>query len=66
MEKKGRLTRREFLSLSAAGAGMLALSGIPNPGFAAEKKPKYGGRMRIAYPFGSRGLDAHKNQEFMD
>ncbi len=31
-----------------------------------EKKPKYGGRLRVGERFGSPGLDAHKNQEFMD
>jgi peptide/nickel transport system substrate-binding protein len=61
-----RLTRRDFLDLSLLGMGGLALFGIPDPGYAAEKKPKYGGRIKVAYPFGSRGLDAHKNQEFMD
>ena len=61
-----RLTRREFVYLSAMGMGGLALSGIPEAGYSAEKKPKYGGRIKVAYPFGSSGLDAHRNQEFMD
>lgn len=66
MEKKQEITRRKFLSWSAVGMGALALSGFSKSGYGAEKKPKYGGRMKVAYPFGSRGLDAHKNQEFMD
>ena len=66
MEYNHRLTRREFLYLSAIGMCGLTVSGIPEAGYGAEKKAKYGGRMKVAYPFGSSGLDAHRNQEFMD
>ena len=59
-------TRREFLSLSAAGMAGLALTGAPEFANAAEKKPKYGGHLRVAERFGSAGLDAHKNQWFID
>ncbi len=60
------LTRREFLYWSGAGMAGMALAGIPERGYAQEKKPKYGGRLRVGERFGSPGLDAHKNQEFMD
>jgi peptide/nickel transport system substrate-binding protein len=46
-------------------AGM-ALAGIPEMARGAEKKPKYGGRVRIGERYGSTGLDAHRNQYFMD
>jgi peptide/nickel transport system substrate-binding protein len=60
----GELTRREFLALSAAGVATLA--GMPDRGETAEKKPKRGGRLRVGYPWGSTGLDVHKNQDFAD
>jgi peptide/nickel transport system substrate-binding protein len=60
------LSRREFLQLCGMGIAGVGLAGIPELAHGQEKKPKYGGRLRVAYPFGSRGLDAHKNQEFMD
>jgi peptide/nickel transport system substrate-binding protein len=70
MEKKHEnlrgLTRRNFLYLGGAGMAGMALTGLPEFGLGAEKKPRYGGRLRIAERFGSRGLDAHKNQFFMD
>ncbi len=62
----GGMTRREFLYLSGAGMAGMALAGIPERGYAQGKKPKYGGRLRVGERFGSSGLDAHKNQEFMD
>jgi peptide/nickel transport system substrate-binding protein len=58
-------SRREFLRLSAGLAGA-ALAGVPAVSDAAEKKPRYGGRLRIGERYGSPGLDAHKNQEFME
>lgn len=60
------LTRREFLYLSGAGVAGMTMAGIQEPGYAAEKKPKYGGRLRIGERYGSTGLDAHKNQWFID
>ena len=60
------LTRREFLYLSGVGMAGMTLTGIPDLSGAAEKKPKYGGRLRVGERYGPRGLDAHKNQEFMD
>ena len=59
------LTRREFLALSGAGTVGIAL-GNTNWGYASEKKPKHGGRLRIGQRFMSAGLDAHKNQDFAD
>ncbi len=69
MEEKtdwGALSRREFLYLSGMGMAAAGFVGMPSLSHGAEVKPRYGGRIRVAYPFGSRGLDAHKNQEFMD
>ena len=60
------LTRREFLYLSGAGMAGVALAGMPELSHAQGKKPKYGGRLRVGERFGSPGLDAHKNQGFMD
>ena len=60
------LTRREFFYLTGAGAAGMVLAGIPNLGQGAEKKAKYGGRLRVAERYGSTGLDAHRNQYFMD
>ena len=70
MEEKreifGQFTRRGFLNMGAAGMAGMVLAGIPKLGDGAEKKPKYGGRMRVAERYGSTGLDAHRNQYFMD
>ena len=44
----------------------ISLAGIPHHGYGAEKKPKYGGRLRIGERFGPTGLDAHKNQYIID
>jgi len=57
------LTRREFLSLSGAAVAGVALTGVESS-YGAEKKPKYGGRLRIGERFNAAGLDAHKNQLF--
>ena len=46
-------------------AGM-TLAGIPALVHGAEKKPKYGGRLRIGERYGSTGLDAHRNQYIND
>src|SRR6266542_3350290 len=62
-EDGGGLTRRELLYLAGAG---LTLAGMPGSSQAQEKKPKYGGRMRMGHPYGSAGLDVHKNQDFAD
>jgi peptide/nickel transport system substrate-binding protein len=59
-------SRREFLYLSGAGMAGMALAGMPDLAQAQGKKPKYGGRLRVGERFGSPGLDAHKNQLFMD
>lgn len=70
MQKEGkdstRLTRREFMTLSGAGLTGMALAGIPEWGQGAEKKSKYGGKIRIGQRYGSTGLDAHKNQDHAD
>ena len=60
------LTRRKFLYLSGVGMAGMALAGIPELAQGEEKKPKYGGRLRIGERYGSTGLDAHRNQFFMD
>jgi len=60
------LTRREFIYLGGAGITAMALTGTSEFANAAEKKPKYGGHLRVAERFGSAGLDAHKNQWFID
>ena len=62
----GGLTRREFLYLSGAGIAGMGLSGIPQSVYGAEKRPSYGGRLRIGQRYGSTGLDAHKNQDHAD
>jgi len=60
------MTRREFLYLSGAGAAGMTLMGIPGLSPAAEKKPKYGGRLRVGERYVPTGLDAHRNQQFID
>jgi len=65
-EDSGRLTRREFLYLSGVGMAGMTFASLPELGQATEKKPKYGGRLRVAERHGSSGLDAHRNQIFMD
>ena len=65
-EDFGGLTRREFLSLAAIGAAGFALGGFPDAGYGQEKKPKRGGIFRAGSTYASKGLDAHKNQEFID
>jgi peptide/nickel transport system substrate-binding protein len=67
--KKARnagLTRRDFLYLSGMGVAGITLGGISGRSEAQEKKPKYGGIMRIGERYGSTGLDAHRNQFFID
>ena len=60
------LTRREFLYLGGAGITGMALTGIPERSNAAEKKPKYGGILRVGERYSGTGLDAHKNQDMID
>jgi len=60
------LTRRDFLYLSGAGIAGMTLASIPELTQGAEKKPKYGGRLRVGERFASAGLDAHKNQIVAD
>ena len=55
------LNRRKFLYLSSMGVAGIALAGMPGVGYGEEKKPKYGGRLRVGERFASAGLDAHKN-----
>jgi len=59
------LTRREFLQAGAVGMAGATLAGLPGLAYGA-KKPKYGGRLRVGFRFGSTGLDAHRNQDFAD
>ena len=65
-ENFGELSRREFLYLSGMGMAGAALAGIPGMARGEEKKPKYGGRLRVGERYQSTGLDAHKNQYFID
>jgi len=60
------MTRREFLYLSGLGMAGMSLAGDPDLSHGTEKKPKYGGRMRVGERYGSYGLDAHRNQDFID
>jgi ABC-type transport system substrate-binding protein len=60
------LTRREMLYLGAGGAAGLALAAGPGPAHGQQGKPHYGGRVRVGERFGSTGLDAHRNQAFID
>ena len=62
----GGVSRREFLYWSGVGMAGMSLAGIPGLGHGAEKKPKYGGRLRVGERYGSAGLDAHKNQFLID
>jgi len=64
-EGLGSLTRREFLYWGAGGLAAGAL-GRHREGYAAEKKPKYGGRLRVGERYAPTGLDAHKNQNVID
>ncbi len=65
-EDLAEVTRREFLYWAAMGAAGMTLAGLPGLTEGAEKKPKYGGRLRMGGRFASAGLDAHKNQFFPD
>ena len=65
-QQRPELTRREFLYRTSAGMAVLTLAGISGWSQAAEKKPKYGGRVRIGERYQSTGLDPHKNQYFID
>ena len=62
----GGVTRREFLALTGTGIAGAALAGIPVVGQSEEKKPRYGGRLRMSERYNSMGLDVHKNQDFID
>jgi len=70
MEKRekntGDLTRRDFLYLTGAGMAGMTLAGLPESIYGQEKKPKYGGRLRVSERYQSGGLDAHKNQDWID
>ncbi len=65
-ESHDGMTRRDFLYLSGVGLAGLTLAGTPEGAYGQQKKPKYGGMLRAAERFGSTGLDAHKNQWFID
>jgi hypothetical protein len=67
-EKKssGGLSRRNFLYLAGAGIAGMAVAQAPRPAHGDDKKPRYGGRLRVAERYGSPGLDAHRNQTFID
>ena len=41
------MTRRDFLYLSGAGIAGMTLAGFPELTHGQEKKPKYGGRLRV-------------------
>ena len=59
------LTRRDFLTLAGMGVAGMALAG-QSDSYGAEKKPKYGGRLRVGYRYNASGLDAHRNQDFAE
>ena len=59
------LTRREFLYLGGASLAAMTLAGAESS-YGAEKKPKYGGRLRVGERYAPTGLDAHKNQNVID
>ncbi len=65
-KRSSALTRREFLFLAAMGTGGFAFVGRLERGHAAPLKPKYGGRLRVGERYGSTGLDAHRNQTYID
>ena len=62
----GQLSRREFLYLSTMGMAGVSVAGIPQMSDGQEKKPKYGGRLRVGSRFGAAGLDIHRNQDAGD
>jgi peptide/nickel transport system substrate-binding protein len=61
----GGLTRRDFLQLAAMGMAAAAVAG-QSESHGAERKPKYGGRLRVGYRYNASGLDAHKNLDFAE
>jgi ABC-type transport system substrate-binding protein len=63
--KSSGCTRKEFFYVSGASLAAMALAGNPQYSYGGEK-PRHGGRKRVAYRYGSAGLEAHKNQGFMD
>ena len=67
-EKKeaSALSRREFLYLAAMGTAGFTFAGSIEPGHGAQNRPKYGGRLRVGERYGSTGLDAHRNQTYID
>jgi ABC-type transport system substrate-binding protein len=65
-QKRAGLTRREFLQWTGAGMAAMTVNGLSSTAHSAEKKPKYGGRLRVAERYGPMGLDAHKNQDMID
>jgi peptide/nickel transport system substrate-binding protein len=65
-QDSGELSRREFLYLTGLGLAGTAPGLLPAPASAEEKKPRYGGRLRVGNAWGSAGLDVHKNQDFAD
>ena len=64
-EDFGSLTRREFLFLSGSGLAAVTLGGF-SESQGTEKKPKYGGKLRVGERYAPTGLDAHKNQNVID
>jgi peptide/nickel transport system substrate-binding protein len=60
------VTRRDFLYSTGMGVTGAALGGSLAVAHAADKKPRYGGRLRASERFNSMGLDAHRNQDFID
>ena len=60
------ITRREFLYWSGLGMAGMSLAGKIESAYGAEKKPRYGGRMRVGARYAGTGMDVHRNQDFAD
>lgn len=65
-DRSGELSRREFLPLVGMGMAGATIAGFPELGYSQEKRPKRGGRLRIASRYGATGLDAHRNQDWQE
>ncbi len=60
------LTRRKFIHLSALGIAGASLAGGSEFGWGAEKKPKYGGRLRVGERYHASSLDPYTGNSLED